>query len=83
VNSDGSQSRQSWRATIILKFLELYLHSPTCPHGIVLNYIIKYKDNFTFTFAMDKNKPSNKQYATIKNVKKNYFTKIIKSGEVS
>jgi hypothetical protein len=28
--------------------VELYLHSPMCLHGIVLSYIIKYRDNFTF-----------------------------------
>jgi hypothetical protein len=27
--------------------VELYLHSPYALHGIVLNYIIKYKDIFT------------------------------------
>jgi hypothetical protein len=29
--------------------VELYLHSPICLYGIVRNYIIKYRDNFTFT----------------------------------
>jgi hypothetical protein len=28
--------------------VDLYLHSPICIHGIVLNYVINYKDNFTF-----------------------------------
>jgi hypothetical protein len=27
--------------------VELHLHSPICLHGIVLSYIIKYRDNFT------------------------------------
>jgi hypothetical protein len=31
-----------------VKMVELYLHSPICVHDIVLNYIIKYRDNFTF-----------------------------------
>jgi hypothetical protein len=26
--------------------VELYLHSPICLHGIMRNYIIKYRDNF-------------------------------------
>jgi hypothetical protein len=32
--------------------VELYLHSPICLHGIVLNNIIKYKDHFTFSLAL-------------------------------
>jgi hypothetical protein len=31
--------------------VELYLHSPILLHGMVLNYIIKYWDNFTFTLT--------------------------------
>jgi hypothetical protein len=31
-----------------LREVELYLHSPICLHGIVLNYMIKYRDHFTF-----------------------------------
>jgi hypothetical protein len=32
--------------------VELYLHSPTHLHGIKLNELIKYRDNFTYlTFA--------------------------------
>jgi hypothetical protein len=27
--------------------MELYFHSPICLHDIVLNYIFKYRDNFT------------------------------------
>jgi hypothetical protein len=27
--------------------MELYLHSPMCVHGLVLNYLIKYWGNFT------------------------------------
>jgi hypothetical protein len=27
--------------------MELYLHSPICLCGIVLNYIMKFRDNFT------------------------------------
>jgi hypothetical protein len=30
-----------------LRILELYLHSPVCFHGIVVNCIIKYRDNLT------------------------------------
>jgi hypothetical protein len=33
---------RSWTA-------DLYLHSPMCLHGTVLNYIIMHRDNFTFT----------------------------------
>jgi hypothetical protein len=28
--------------------MELYLHSPMCIHGLMLNYIIKYWGNFTY-----------------------------------
>jgi hypothetical protein len=31
-----------------LRMVELYLHSPICLHGLVLSYIIKCKENFTF-----------------------------------
>jgi hypothetical protein len=30
------------------RMVELYLHLPTCLHGILFNYIIKYKDKLTF-----------------------------------
>jgi hypothetical protein len=30
--------------------MELYLHSHICLHGVVLNYIIKYKDKFTYSY---------------------------------
>jgi hypothetical protein len=29
------------------RMMELHLHSPTYPNGIELNYITKYRDNFT------------------------------------
>jgi hypothetical protein len=38
---------------VLKRMVELYLHSPICPHGLVLNYIIECKDNFTFTFICD------------------------------
>jgi hypothetical protein len=31
-----------------LRMSDLYIHSPTCHHGIGLNYVIKYTDNFNF-----------------------------------
>jgi hypothetical protein len=30
--------------------VELYLHSRICLHDIMLNHVIKCRDNFTFTF---------------------------------
>jgi hypothetical protein len=30
-----------------ISMVELYLHSPMCIHGILLNYVIEYRDNFT------------------------------------
>jgi hypothetical protein len=27
--------------------MELYLHSPICLRGLMLNYIVKFRDNFT------------------------------------
>jgi hypothetical protein len=33
-----------------LRFIEPCLNSPICLHGIVFNYIMKYRDDFTFTF---------------------------------
>jgi hypothetical protein len=35
---------------------ELYLHSTICLHGIVINYIMKYMDTFTFTFSFTRTK---------------------------
>jgi hypothetical protein len=35
-----------------LRIVKLYLHSPINLPGIVLNYIIKYKDKFTFLFYL-------------------------------
>jgi hypothetical protein len=34
-----------------VKNVEIYLHFPICLHGTVLNYIIKYRDNFTFILS--------------------------------
>jgi hypothetical protein len=34
-----------------LRMMEPYLHSPICLHRLVLNYIIKYRDNFTFYYT--------------------------------
>jgi hypothetical protein len=31
------------------RMVELYLHSRICVLGVVLNYVIKHRDNFTFT----------------------------------
>jgi hypothetical protein len=31
-----------------VKMAELYRYSPVCLHTIVLNYVIKYRDNFSF-----------------------------------
>jgi hypothetical protein len=33
------------------RMVVLYFHSPLCLHSIVLNNIIKYRDNFTFTMV--------------------------------
>jgi hypothetical protein len=34
------------------RMVEVNLHSLICLHGIVLNYIIKNRDNFTYTFTL-------------------------------
>jgi hypothetical protein len=31
--------------------VELYFYSPICLHGVVVNYISKYRDNFTFVLS--------------------------------
>jgi hypothetical protein len=33
------------------RMVELYLHSKICLHGVVPNYIIKYRDNFALPFS--------------------------------
>jgi hypothetical protein len=32
----------------VLRMAELYCYSPACLHTIMLNYVIKYRDNFSF-----------------------------------
>jgi hypothetical protein len=31
--------------------VEIHVQFPTCPHGVLCNYIIKYRDSFIFTFV--------------------------------
>jgi hypothetical protein len=30
--------------------VDLYIRTPICLHGIVLNYVVKHRDNFTYAF---------------------------------
>jgi hypothetical protein len=46
------ESDHSTLSTAEVKNGEIYLHSPISLHGAVLNYKIKYRDNFTFTFTI-------------------------------
>jgi hypothetical protein len=48
----GREGDHSPPSSAEVKNSELYLLSPVHFHGIVLNYLIKHRDNFTFTLYL-------------------------------
>jgi hypothetical protein len=51
VKRQGREADHSHHLVPRLGMVELYLHFSICLHGIVLNYIIKYGDNFTLAWS--------------------------------
>jgi hypothetical protein len=48
VKREGREADGHLHLVLRSRMVEPYLYSPVCLHGVVVNYTVKYTDNFTF-----------------------------------